>query len=86
MLSPKIGEFAYTANVATVPVALPAFGDLPEDTQIFVVEYGLKQYIQDGAAVSPNSTPIRTGRASPRRKRRSPRKSARVCKSAWTTC
>jgi hypothetical protein len=52
MLSPKIGEFVYTANVATVPVALPAFGDLPEDTQIFVVEYGLKQYIQDGAAVS----------------------------------
>lgn len=41
----------FTANIATVPVAID-FSALPEASQLFVVEYGLKQYIQDGAAVS----------------------------------
>jgi hypothetical protein len=43
--------YDYAANIATVPIALK-FADLPEVAQLFVVEYGLKQYIQDGAAVS----------------------------------
>ena len=38
-------------NIATVPVVVD-FTTLPEASQAFVIEYGLRQYIQDGAAVS----------------------------------
>lgn len=42
---------AYTANVAGVPVNID-FDTLPIESRVFVIEYGLKQYIADGAAVS----------------------------------
>lgn len=38
-------------NIAGVPVHVD-FADLPAASQAFVIEYGLRQYIQDGAAVS----------------------------------
>jgi hypothetical protein len=37
-------------TIATVPVHV-VFADLPEASQNFIAEYGLRQYIQDGAAV-----------------------------------
>jgi hypothetical protein len=37
-------------TIATVPVHI-VFADLPEASQNFIAEYGLRQYIQDGAAV-----------------------------------
>lgn len=43
--------YRFTANIAGVPVDI-AFADLPEASQLFQVEYGAKQYVQDGAAVS----------------------------------
>lgn len=44
-------EVAFRANVATVAVAID-FAALPDASQQFIVEYGLRQYVQDGAAVS----------------------------------
>jgi hypothetical protein len=41
----------FTANIAGVPVDVRA-EDLPAESLAFVFEYGLRQYIQDGAAVS----------------------------------
>jgi len=43
--------YDFAANIATVPVAL-RFAELPDVSQLFIVEYGMKQYAQDGAAVS----------------------------------
>jgi hypothetical protein len=43
--------YRFTANIAGVPVDI-RFADLPEASQLFQVEYGAKQYLQDGAAVS----------------------------------
>jgi len=45
----------FAANVSTVAVNV-TFGNLPEASQRFIIEYGLKQYIQDGAAVSKEFT------------------------------
>ena len=39
------------ATIAGVAVDVD-FADLPEASRAFIIEYGLKQYIQDGAAVS----------------------------------
>jgi hypothetical protein len=47
--------FRLDANIAGVPVVVD-FAELSADSQRFVVEYGLKQYIQDGAAVSAKFT------------------------------
>lgn len=41
----------YAANIAGVPVNIDT-SSLPEESLAFVLEYGLKQYIADGAAVS----------------------------------
>lgn len=45
----------FQANVAGVPCNVN-FDDLPEESRSFVIEYGLRQYIQDGAAVSKTFT------------------------------
>jgi hypothetical protein len=44
-------DIALVANIAGVPVNVK-FVDLPPESQCFVAEYGLRQYVQDGAAVS----------------------------------
>jgi hypothetical protein len=41
----------FEANIATVPVVVN-FDELPESSKTFVIEYGLRQYINDGAAAS----------------------------------
>jgi len=41
----------FNANIAGVPCNV-AFADLPDESQRFVIEYGIKQYLNDGAAVS----------------------------------
>jgi hypothetical protein len=41
----------FEANVAGVPVSVDTT-QLPEASVAFIMEYGLRQYIQDGAAVS----------------------------------
>jgi hypothetical protein len=43
------------ANIAGVPVNI-TFDSLPEESKSFVIEYGLRQYVQDGAAVSKTFT------------------------------
>jgi hypothetical protein len=43
------------ANIAGVPVNL-TYEELPTASREFVIEYGLRQYIQDGAAVSKTFT------------------------------
>lgn len=41
----------FEANIATVPCVVNT-DDLPATSVAFILEYGLKQYLQDGAAVS----------------------------------
>jgi hypothetical protein len=41
----------FEASIANVPCRV-VFADLPEESQRFVVEYGIRQYLNDGAAVS----------------------------------
>jgi hypothetical protein len=45
----------YVANIAGVPVNLE-WDSLPIESREFIINYGLKQYLQDGAAVSKTFT------------------------------
>lgn len=47
--------FTFKAEVATVPVEVN-FEALPEASRLFLAEYGLRQYLNDGAAVSKTIT------------------------------
>lgn len=44
-------EIAFQSAVANVPCHV-VFHTLPEASQRFIIEYGIRQYLQDGAAVS----------------------------------
>jgi hypothetical protein len=50
-----INAMSFEANIADVAVKLNV-GELPIESIVFALEYGVRQYIQDGAAVSKTFT------------------------------